>query len=103
MTTRSGLFRTAPFQSGLHARRAARVSMAITTIIMGATMVAMKDAIRATEGATLMTRMNNGLRTTMDLVVRDLLQVGQGLPSGHVVMVRRRRGAGSAAGRSGTN
>jgi prepilin-type N-terminal cleavage/methylation domain-containing protein len=71
------------------------VSMAITTIVVGTTMVALNDAIRATESATLMTGMNNGLRTTMDLVVRDLLQVGQGLPSGNVISVPS--GAGATA------
>jgi prepilin-type N-terminal cleavage/methylation domain-containing protein len=63
------------------------VSMSITTVIMGATMTAMQHAINATDAALLLTTMNNGLRTSMDLMVRDLLQVGQGLPSGHVVMV----------------
>jgi prepilin-type N-terminal cleavage/methylation domain-containing protein len=63
------------------------VSMSITTVIMGATMTAMQHAINATDAALLLTSMNNGLRTSMDLMVRDLLQVGQGLPSGHVVMV----------------
>jgi prepilin-type N-terminal cleavage/methylation domain-containing protein len=69
------------------------VTMAITTVIMGATMTAMHHAINATDSALLLTSMNNGLRTSMDLMVRDLLQVGQGLPSGHVVMVP----AGAAA------
>ncbi len=69
------------------------VSMAITTVIMGATMTAMQHAINATDSALLLTSMNNGLRTSMDLMVRDLLQVGQGLPSGHVVMVPAGPGA----------
>jgi prepilin-type N-terminal cleavage/methylation domain-containing protein len=60
-------------------------SMAITTVIVGATMGALSNAIRATETATLVTGMNNGLRTTMDLMVRDMLQVGQGLPSGNII------------------
>jgi prepilin-type N-terminal cleavage/methylation domain-containing protein len=63
------------------------VSMAITTVVMGATMTAMTHAINATDSAILLTNMNNGLRTSMDLMVRDLLQVGQGLPGGHVVML----------------
>jgi prepilin-type N-terminal cleavage/methylation domain-containing protein len=62
-------------------------SMAITTVIVGATMGALSNAIRATETATLVTSMNNGLRTTVDLMVRDLLQVGQGLPSGNIIAV----------------
>ena len=61
------------------------VAMAITTIILGATMVAMTDAIKATESAQQITDLNNGLRTSMDLMVRDLLQVGQGLPGGRFI------------------
>jgi prepilin-type N-terminal cleavage/methylation domain-containing protein len=60
-------------------------SMAITTVIVGATMGALGNAVRATETATLVTGMNNGLRTTMDLLVRDMLQVGQGLPTGNII------------------
>ena len=61
--------------------------MAITTVILGATMAAMTDAIKATESASQITDMNNGLRTAMDLMVRDLLQVGQGLPGGRAILV----------------
>ena len=61
--------------------------MAITTVILGATMAAMNDAIKATESASQITDMNNGLRTAMDLMVRDLLQVGQGLPGGRAILV----------------
>lgn len=63
------------------------VTMAITTVILGSTMAAMNDAIKATDSALLLTGMNNSLRTSMDLVVRDLLQVGQGLPSGRVILL----------------
>ena len=74
------------------------VTMAITTVILGATMAAMTDAIKATESATQITDMNNGLRTAMDLMVRDMLQVGQGLPGGRAILVpeRRRRGGDPA-------
>jgi prepilin-type N-terminal cleavage/methylation domain-containing protein len=61
------------------------VAMAITTVILGATMVAMNDAVMATDSAKQVTDLNAGLRTATDLVVRDLLQVGQGLPTGRVV------------------
>ena len=59
--------------------------MAITTIILGTTMVAMNDAIKATDSAKQVSDLNAGLRTATDLVVRDLLQVGQGLPTGRVI------------------
>ena len=48
-------------------------------------MAAMNNAIRASEVATLTTNMNQGLRTAMDIMVRDMLQVGQGLPSGRTI------------------
>jgi prepilin-type N-terminal cleavage/methylation domain-containing protein len=61
------------------------VSLAITTVILGATMAAMSDAVKATDSATQITTLNNGLRTAMDLMIRDLMQAGQGLPAGRVV------------------
>ena len=61
------------------------VSMAITTVVLGATMVAMSDATKANDSAIQMTGLNNSLRTAMDLMVRDFMQVGQGLPAGRVV------------------
>jgi prepilin-type N-terminal cleavage/methylation domain-containing protein len=63
------------------------VTMTITTVILCATMTSMNDAIKATDAALLLTGMNNTLRTSMDLVVRDLLQVGQGLPTGRVILL----------------
>jgi len=69
------------------------MAMAITTVILGATMLAMNDAIKATDSASQITGLNNGLRTAMDLVVRDIMQVGQGLPAGRVISLPT--GAGS--------
>jgi prepilin-type N-terminal cleavage/methylation domain-containing protein len=63
------------------------VTLAITTVIMGATMTALSQATRAAETATLVTNLNGGLRTAMDLIVRDVLQAGQGLPSGRVIQI----------------
>jgi prepilin-type N-terminal cleavage/methylation domain-containing protein len=63
------------------------VSTAITTLILGTTIAAMLNATRANDTAVLVTSMNNNLRTAMDLVSRDLLQVGQGLPSTHVIEI----------------
>lgn len=81
------------------------VSMAITVVIMGATMAALSDAVKASDAASLLTGLNGGLRTAMDLIVRDMLQVGQGLPAGRVVFIPS--GAGAQAirlpGPPGTN
>jgi prepilin-type N-terminal cleavage/methylation domain-containing protein len=96
--------RSAPREGGLTGsprRRSERgftlvellVAMAITTVILGATMLAMTDAIKATETAAQITDLNNGLRTAMDLMVRDLLQVGQGLPGGRAINLPTGTGA----------
>jgi prepilin-type N-terminal cleavage/methylation domain-containing protein len=61
------------------------IAMAITTVILGTTMMAMSNAIKASDSAAQITSLNNGLRTAMDLMVRDVMQVGQGLPAGRVV------------------
>jgi prepilin-type N-terminal cleavage/methylation domain-containing protein len=71
------------------------LTMGLTLIIMASTLAAMQNAIRASEVATLTTNMNQGLRTAMDIMVRDMLQVGQGLPSGRTIDVPN--GAGATA------
>ena len=57
------------------------------TLIMAATMSALSQAMKANETAVLVTGMNNSLRTGMDLMIRDLLQVGSGLPPGHFILI----------------
>jgi prepilin-type N-terminal cleavage/methylation domain-containing protein len=69
------------------------VATAIMVTVLGATMVAMNNALRANETAVLVTSMNNTLRTGMDLMIRDLLQVGSGLPPGHVILTPSGAGA----------
>ena len=69
------------------------VALAITTVILGATMAAMGDAVKATDSATQITTLNNGLRTGMDLMIRDLMQAGQGLPAGRVIGLPNGNGA----------
>ena len=63
------------------------ISMGIMTAVMGATASVMNQAARASESAVLVSGLNNSLRTGMDLMIRDLLQVGSGLPPGHVVLI----------------
>jgi type II secretory pathway pseudopilin PulG len=70
------------------------ISTGIMTLIMGVTMNAMMQAMRANEMATMLTSMNANLRTGMDLIVRDMLQTGQDLPVGRVISVPA--GVGSA-------
>lgn len=61
------------------------ITMALTLVIMGGTFGALRDAMRSNDLATLTTSMNANLRTAIDIMVRDMLQVGQGLPSGRTI------------------
>ena len=73
------------------------VSITITTLILGATMAALTDATKANDTAIQTTSLNNTLRTAMDLMVRDFMQVGQGLPAGRVVGIPNGGGSDSIA------
>ena len=64
------------------------------SLILGISMSAMNQAMRANEMATMLTSMNAQLRTGMDLIVRDLLQTGQDLPVGRVISVPSGAGSG---------
>jgi Prokaryotic N-terminal methylation motif len=70
------------------------VAMGITTVIMTATMTGLADVSKGSEMVLNMTAMNKALRSGMDLLERDMLQVGSGLPPGHVILVPS--GAGSS-------
>jgi len=63
------------------------ISMAILTIVIGSTLAAMSNMMTANDMVLQTATMNNALRTGMDLVIRDMLQVGSGIPSGHTITI----------------
>ncbi len=69
------------------------VAMAIVLVIMGGTLTALRDGYRATESATNILGLNNNMRIGVDLLVRDFIQVGQGLPPGRTIQVPNGNGA----------
>ena len=69
------------------------VAMAIMGVIMGVTLSALTNAYRATETARSTLELSNNLRIAVDLVVRDFIQVGQGLPPARTVQVPAGAGA----------
>jgi hypothetical protein len=71
------------------------ISMFIMMVVLAGTFAAMTNAMKAEEQVRGITTLNGYLRSSMDLVVRDLLQVGQGLPTGRVIGVPN--GAGAVA------
>jgi type IV pilus assembly protein PilW len=63
------------------------VAMVIVLVVMGATMTTLTNAYRSTESALGIIDVNNNLRIAADLMVRDFIQIGQGLPTGRTVQV----------------
>jgi hypothetical protein len=61
--------------------------------IMGGTLAALNDGYRAVESANGVIGLNNNLRIGVDLLVRDLIQVGQGMPTARTVQVPNGDGA----------
>jgi Tfp pilus assembly protein PilW len=55
------------------------VAVTVTTLLMGATFMAVTQAMKLSDVARLQSGVNTSLRNSMDLVVRDLIQAGQGL------------------------
>jgi type II secretory pathway pseudopilin PulG len=70
------------------------ISMGIMMVVLAGTFAAMTTAMTAEQTASNLTTLNSHLRSSMDLVVRDFLQVGQGLPVGRVIGIPN--GPGSA-------
>ena len=69
------------------------VSMGILLAVMGGVLAVLNERYRASESATSIIGLNNNLRIGVDLMVRDLIQVGQGLPTGRIVQVPNGNGA----------
>ncbi len=71
------------------------VAMGVTTAVMGATMTGLADVSKGSEMVLQVTEMNKSLRSGMDLIERDMLQVGSGLPPGHVINIPTGTGSSS--------
>lgn len=69
------------------------VSMGIMTLVVGGALAGMANIVRSNEVVLQMAAMNNALRTGMDLMIRDFLQVGSGLPGGHTITIPNGTGA----------
>jgi hypothetical protein len=61
--------------------------MGVFTVIMGATLAGLSDVINGNNLIMSVSAVNNSARAGMDLMVRDLLQVGSGLPASHAVTI----------------
>jgi type II secretory pathway pseudopilin PulG len=69
------------------------IAMGIMMVVLAGTFSAMSQAMKGEELVRLTTNMNSSLRSTMDLAVRDFLQIGQGLPDSRRIGVPNGAGA----------
>jgi prepilin-type N-terminal cleavage/methylation domain-containing protein len=69
------------------------IAMGIMLVVLSGTFAAMTQAMKGEEVTRLTTNMNSTLRATMDLAVRDFLQIGQGLPDSRRIGVPNGAGA----------
>ena len=60
------------------------VAIAVTLIVVAATLGALTDALHANEGITLLADMTENLRAGMSYMTRDLVLAGEGIPTGGI-------------------
>lgn len=73
------------------------IAMAVMLLILAGTMQIMSSALSGQAAAKQMLDMNSHLRAAMDLMQRDMLQVGQGLPVGRRIGIPNGDGAAAIA------
>ena len=69
------------------------VGMLLTLVVTGGALLAFSQAIRATDMAKLRLGMGDQVRIGLDLMTRDFIQIGNGLPNGKVMPVPNGVGA----------
>lgn len=62
------------------------VAMAVTLVLLAATLGLFQAALNVNASGQQLSNVNGNLRSAMNLIVRDLLQAGQGYPTGGVAL-----------------
>ena len=60
------------------------VGMSLTLVILASTLGALADGVRATDTSRLLSNMRHNVRSGLNLMNRDLMQAGQGIPQGGI-------------------
>jgi prepilin-type N-terminal cleavage/methylation domain-containing protein len=60
------------------------VTTVVTLVVLGGTMQVFNDALEANESILLMTDTNQNLRAGTNMMTRDLIQAGRGIPTGGI-------------------
>ncbi len=69
------------------------VGMVLTLVVTGGALLAFQQAVVSMEGTRLKLQMDDNVRLALDLMVRDLIQTGDGLPNGKTIPVPNGLGA----------
>jgi type II secretory pathway pseudopilin PulG len=69
------------------------VAIALTTLVMSVALTGLSDVIKGNELVATVGQINGALRSGTDLMVRDFLQAGSGLPSSHAIAIPSGGGA----------
>src|SRR5215468_9856600 len=79
------------------------VSIGVTTVILGATLLAFKDAANTQRGVAYSTDMNDNLRAGLNLIQQDLVLAGTGIPTGGIPIPSVTGGSCATGPTSSTN
>ena len=71
------------------------VSIGVTTVILGATLLAFKDAANTQRGVVYSSDMNDNLRAGLNLIQQDLILAGTGIPTGGIPIPNTPNSAGT--------
>lgn len=62
------------------------IGMSITLVVLATTLGALTDGLKMSDTAKLLTQMQHNARSGLNLVTRDLMQTGQGIPKGGITI-----------------
>jgi type II secretory pathway pseudopilin PulG len=71
------------------------VSIGVTTVILGATLLAFRDAANTQRGVSYSSDMNDNLRAALNLIEQDLILAGTGIPTGGIPIPNTPNSAGT--------
>ena len=60
------------------------MSLVVTLVVTGAAVSALLDTSRTARTGVALTDLNQNLRVSMNILIRDLLQTGRGIPTGGI-------------------
>jgi prepilin-type N-terminal cleavage/methylation domain-containing protein len=79
------------------------VAMAVTIVVLAATMLAFRDATRGNQNVAFRQDMSDNLRAGLNMIQQDLLQTGTGIPTGGITIPTYTAAGGCTSASSNLN